>query len=105
LGRAPWEIVGIVSDLRQFDLDQEPDPQVFIDYRQEPPPFFQGQGPPPAPYFPCAPATEPLAVASSARSIVRELEPQATVDNIATMEQLVSNSLSRPRLYAVLLGG
>src|SRR6185503_4039802 len=32
------------------------------------------------------------------------LEPQATVDNVATMEQLLSNSLSRPRLYAVLLG-
>jgi len=106
MGRAPWEIVGIVSDVRQFDLDQEPDPQIFIDYRQEPPPppMFQGQGPPPAPYFAVRTADEPFAVASSVRSIVRELEPQATVDNIATMEQLVSNSLSRPRLYAVLLG-
>ena len=45
-----------------------------------------------------------LSVASALRAIVRELEPQATVDNVASMEQLVSNSLSRPRLYAVLLG-
>ncbi len=105
-GRTPWEIVGIVSDVRQFDLDQDPDPQIFIDYRQEPPPppAFAGQGPPPAPYFAVRTADEPFAVASNVRSIVRELEPQATVDNIATMEQLVSNSLSRPRLYAVLLG-
>jgi putative ABC transport system permease protein len=35
---------------------------------------------------------------------VRELDSQAYVDNVATMEELVSNSLSRPRLYAVLLG-
>jgi putative ABC transport system permease protein len=106
MGRTPWEIVGIVSDVRQFDLDQEPDPQIFVDYRQEPPPppMFAGQGPPPAPYFAVRTTDEPFAVASSVRSIVRELEPQATVDNIATMEQLVSNSLSRPRLYAVLLG-
>ncbi len=106
LGRTPWEIVGIVSDVRQFDLDQDPDPQIFIDYRQEPPPPAPvlAQGPPPAPYFAVRTDDEPLAVASSLRSIVRGLEPQATVDNIATMEQLVWNSLSRPRLYAVLLG-
>jgi putative ABC transport system permease protein len=36
--------------------------------------------------------------------MVTQLSPHAIVDNIATMDQLVSNSLSRPRLYAVLLG-
>jgi putative ABC transport system permease protein len=106
LGRAPWEIVGIVEDVRQFDLDQDPDPQVFIDYRQEPPQPSPAMalGPPPAPYFAVRTTAEPLSVASSFRGVVRQLEPQATVDNIATMEQLVSNSMSRPRLYAVLLG-
>src|SRR5882762_10994744 len=38
------------------------------------------------------------------RSIVRQLDPQATVDNVATMTELVSNSIARPRLYAVVLG-
>jgi putative ABC transport system permease protein len=108
MGRAPWEIVGIVSDVRQFDLDQDPDPQVFIDYRQEPPPPIPAAqialGPPPAPYFAVRTGDDPLAVAASLRGIVRELEPQATLDNIATMEQIVSNSIARPRLYAVLLG-
>jgi putative ABC transport system permease protein len=32
------------------------------------------------------------------------MDPSATVDNIATMDQIVSNAMSRPRLYAVLLG-
>jgi len=107
LGRAPWEVVGVVSDVRQFDLDQDPDPQIFIDYRQEPPPPAPLPilaGPPPAPYFAVRTADDPLAVAASMRGIVRELEPQATLDNIASMEQLVSNSFARPRLYAVLLG-
>ena len=107
-GRAPWAIVGIVSDVRQFDLDQDPDPQIFIDYRQEPPPPIPGPalalGPPPAPYFAIRTGDAPLAIAARMRSIVRELEPQATLDNIASMEQLVSNSFARPRLYAVLLG-
>jgi predicted permease len=105
-GPAPWQIVGIVEDVRQFDLDQDPDPQVFIDNRQDPPPQASrdGYGAAPAPYFAVRTDIEPLSVASSFRGLVRQLEPQATVDNIATMEQLVSNSLSRPRLYAVLLG-
>ncbi len=105
-GRAPWEIIGIVEDMRQFNLDQDPDPQIFIDYRQDTPPpvFAQAMGPPPAPYIAVRTTADPLAIAAGIRGIVRELEPQATLDNIATMDQIVSNSLSRPRLYAVLLG-
>jgi putative ABC transport system permease protein len=105
IGRAPWEIVGIVEDVLQFDLDREPDPQIFIDYRQDPaaqvapPPGV----PPPAPYIAVRTADDAFIV-PNLRSVVRELEPLATVDNVATMEQLLSNSLARPRLYAVLLG-
>ena len=105
-GRAPWEIIGVVEDMRQFNLDQDPDPQIFIDYRQDTPPpaFAQAMGPPPAPYLAVRTTADPLAIAAGVRSIVRQLEPQATVDNIARMDEIVSNSLSRPRLYAVLLG-
>jgi MacB-like periplasmic core domain len=31
IGQSPWEIVGIVEDVHQFDLDRDPDPQVFFD--------------------------------------------------------------------------
>ena len=105
-GRAPWEIVGIVEDVRQFNLDQDPDPQIFIDYRQDTPPpaFAQAMGPPPAPYIAIRTTADPLSIAAGVRAAVRQLEPQATVDNIATMDEIVSNSLSRPRLYAALLG-
>jgi putative ABC transport system permease protein len=105
-GRSPWEIVGIVEDVHQFDLDRDPDPQLFIDYRQEPvPPRPPAAGvPPPSPYFAVRTADASLNVASTLRAIVRDLDPMATVDNVATMEQLLSSSLSRPRLYAVLLG-
>src|SRR5687767_12306538 len=33
----PFEVVGIVRDVRQYGLDQEPDAQVFVDARQLPP--------------------------------------------------------------------
>jgi predicted permease len=105
-GRAPWTVIGIVEDVRQFDLDRDPDPQIFIDARQEPLPNapLSGLGPPQAPYIAVRTMSEPLSVAAGIRGVVKQLEPQATFDNVATMEQLVSNSISRPRLYAVLLG-
>jgi len=40
---------------------------------------------------------------SNIRAIARQLDPRATVDNIATMDEIVSNSIARPRLYAMLL--
>jgi putative ABC transport system permease protein len=45
-----------------------------------------------------------MAISAEVRSIVRQIDPAATVDNIATMEQIVSNAVSGPRLYAVVLG-
>jgi putative ABC transport system permease protein len=91
----PFEVVGIVADVRQYGLDQEPDPQAFIDARQLPP----GN---PTPYFAVRVDGEPAAYASSVREAVRQIDPSAVIDNVATMQQIVSNSLSRPRLFAAL---
>ena len=38
------------------------------------------------------------------RDIARQLDAEAGLFNVATMEQVVSNRISRPRMYAVLLG-
>lgn len=91
----PFEVVGIVSDVRQYGLDQDPDPQVFVDARQLPP----GN---PFPYFALRVDGDPLDYVASVRDAVRQLDASAVVDNVATMGQVVSNSLSRPRLFAAL---
>lgn len=38
------------------------------------------------------------------RTVVRQLDPQATLDNVATMQAVVSNSITRPWMYAVVVG-
>jgi putative ABC transport system permease protein len=104
LGRVPWEVVGIVEDVRQFGLDSQPGPQVFIDARQVPmgaPPLLAGDR---STYFALRTDTEPGAATLRIRDVVRGIDPQATVDNVAPMSRLVSNSISRQRLYAVLMG-
>jgi len=40
---------------------------------------------------------------NAVRSVVRQLDPNATFDHVATMEEIVSNSIVRPRMYAVFV--
>jgi predicted permease len=101
-GTAPIEVIGVVENIRQLGLDQEPVPQVFVDLRQFPPAPRLVESSPPL-YYAVRTRTEANSVAGI-RSIVRQLDPRATLDNVATMNELVSNSIARPRLYAVLLG-
>jgi predicted permease len=91
----PFEVVGIVRDVRQYGLDQDPDPQVFVDARQLPP----GN---PTPYFAVRVDGDPSGYVPSVREAVRQIDSSAAIDNVATMQQIVSNALSRPRLFAVL---
>jgi len=97
IGEEPWEIVGIVEDIHQFGLDREPGRQVFIDFRQAPSPGRNGL------FIAVRTDETPGELASSVRDIARGLDPLATVDGVATMEQLLSNAISRPRFYTVLL--
>jgi putative ABC transport system permease protein len=103
LGPLPWEIVGIVEDSRQF-LDTPPTPQVFFDARQLPRPATSSMAQGPLPYFLVRTEANATALIRSIREQIRQIDSQAVVDDIATMEHLISASLTRQRLYAVLLG-
>jgi len=98
----PWEIVGVVADVHQAGLDREPRPQFFVTFRQWP-----GPGVPVMPvgaYYALRTLSDPASLVEPVRRMVREVDARAALENIATMDQVVSNWLRRPRLYAVLLG-
>jgi predicted permease len=104
--RMMLDIVGIVGNVRQFGLDRAPEPQYFIDMRQVPtdpafraPPLF-----PVGVYYTVRTAADTGTVIGGIRTIARQLDAHATLGDVATMEQIVSNSITRPRMYAVLVG-
>jgi putative ABC transport system permease protein len=103
LGRdsEPWRIVGVVQDVRQFGFDRQPDPQVFADFRQWPGVSPIGDVPQ---YYAVRTQGDPFSVVPAIRNALNAIDPQAGLYNVASLEQLVSNSMSRPRLYTVLLG-
>jgi putative ABC transport system permease protein len=94
-----WQIVGVARDVRQRGNDQAPEPQLYVDYRQWPLPTDDI-----APYHVVRTSTDPYAILPLVRSVVRRIDPEATLERVGTMDELVQASLGRPRLYAVLLG-
>jgi predicted permease len=91
-----WQVVGVVEDVRQQGLDQEPLPQIFVSARQ----FPMGN---PTPYFAVRARGEPTDLLSAVRNAVHDVDSEAVVDNVATLEAVVSNSLARQRLFALML--
>ena len=98
-GDQPWEVIGIVEDVRQFGLRQDPSAAVYIDYRQA----RERGGVPWGPFFAIRTDGSRLLSTDNLRRVVQELDPQAAVTNVATMDQLLSNAVVGPRLYATLL--
>jgi putative ABC transport system permease protein len=94
---APRHIVGVVEDSVRQSVTDPAAPELYFPVTQQPPSASIGN-------VIVRTTTDPRALVSIARSIVRDSAPAASIDSIQTMEDLVSGSLAQPRLYAVLLG-
>jgi putative ABC transport system permease protein len=106
---AEAEVVGVVEDMRQGStangpaamfggvLDP-PQPEIFFPHRQWP--FAIDDL-----IVVVRTSTEPAALASDARAMIRAEDPTLPVDSVMTMEDRVAASLAGPRSYAVFLLG
>jgi putative ABC transport system permease protein len=95
------EVVGIVDDVRHLGVDAEPQPLVFVDPEHTIGIVGVAEG---GVYFTVRTRGDPTAIIQYVRAIVSNLDAGLVVDNVATMNQVVSNSITMPRTYAVLLG-
>lgn len=91
------EIVGVVKDLLRNGLDQKPLTEMFglPRFGRRLPPSFQ---------IVVKTVGDPVDLAPSLRSIVRELDPVSTVDT-TTLSQRVSAAVAQPRFAAVTVAG
>ena len=94
-GKTWRRIVGVVGDVRQLALTEEPPDVVYL-------PFAQ------APGFTSTlfvrTLAEPALAAEGVRAAVRTLDPQAALSNVRTLDAIRGDALSSPRLTATLLG-
>ena len=104
----PSEIVGVVGDVHHRGLDSDPQPELYVSYRQS----FLPQG---APSISIAarntgdpvalvPFLQPVALVPFLQEDVFALNPYLPLDNVMTMGARLAASVARPRFYAVVLG-
>jgi predicted permease len=93
-----FTVVGIVSDVRQYQLDREAIAQFYTPVRQ----LRDHQGG--AGLLVVRAQDDPGALAEMIKQAVWAIDPQQPVDNIRTLEAVRSNYLAPLRLIAVLLG-
>ena len=99
-GRQVTTIVGVVDDMKQDRPDEPPQPEMYISYWQQRGVNFGSQA-----IVVARTAGDPRQYVETLRTALREEDPAIPLDAVMTMDQRVGNSLSRPRMYAVLFLG
>ena len=89
-----FEVVGVVSDLRHFTYDRDPDPEMF---------FPLAQSSTPGVWLLVRTAGKPTGMAEAIRNAVRTMDKTLPVDNVRTMDQRLSDSVAEPRFRTLLL--
>jgi putative ABC transport system permease protein len=93
-GDRPGEVLGVVGDMRERGIDQGPTFAVYLPYASA------GW----APDLVVHTAGEPLAVVAALQSIVKELDPNVPLSDIATLQDMVGRSVAGQRFTMVLVG-
>ena len=90
-------IVGVVEDTVRKSVNDAAQPDVYFPMPQQP---VQASDI----HLVMRTSEDPTSIVPALRSIVTQAAPSAPLESIMTMEDRVSASLAKPRLYAVLLG-
>jgi putative ABC transport system permease protein len=94
--QADWiQVVGVVRDVRQFELTADPKPQMYLTHRQYG--FFDAQD------LVVKTDVDPASMASAVRRAVGEIDKDQPVSNIRTMETIMADSIARQRFSMLLL--
>jgi predicted permease len=91
----PSEIIGVVGDVHQLGLDTTPEPTV---YWPHPELVMSGMT------ILVRSSNDPLAALSTIRNQLQQMDPELPMAAVATMDQLLADSLSRSRFTMLLLG-
>jgi putative ABC transport system permease protein len=91
-----FQIIGVVKDVRQFELNADPKPQMYLSYEQVG--FFEPRD------LVVSTNVDPLSLAATVRKTVWDIDKDQPVSNIRTMNDIASESVARQRFSMLLLG-
>jgi putative ABC transport system permease protein len=90
----PYEIVGVVGDVRQEGLKDNPKPGVFLAHAQEPTGFAD---------LVIRTSADPGKMVRAAEAQIHSLDANVPVSRVRSLDYYVSASLAAPRFHSVLL--
>jgi putative ABC transport system permease protein len=90
------EIIGVVGDVRQFGLDDTPTAHAYLASDQWPLDEIT---------VVMRSTTPAAATLAAARTVVRELDPELPLYDVAPLADMVADSLAQRRFYLMLLAG
>jgi predicted permease len=92
----PWTtIVGVIGDVRHGGLEEQPQPELYINYLQ---------GPPVAPFIVMRTAGDPSLLADPVRAEIHRLDKNIPLYDMRTMATLRSDSISTRRFILLIVG-
>jgi len=89
------EIVGVVADVNNMELKEQPEPEIYFSSLQSP---FEAMS------IVIRSSVEPGSLAGAVRGAVAEVDKTVPVADIETMDRIVTESVMQPRFNMVLLG-
>jgi len=90
------EIVGVVGNVHRMGLNREVTPEVYLPFDQTPVRDLS---------IVIRSSAEPAAVLAAAKAQLHDLDPEIPPYELRPLADVVSESVSRPRFYMLLLGG
>jgi predicted permease len=93
-----FTIVGVVEDTKNAGMDKPAGPELYMQVRQVADNFLGGNM-----NYVVRTSSDSLAIESSIRGVVREMDPSLPVYNLRSMNDVVSRSMVQPRFLALLL--
>jgi predicted permease len=89
------EIVGVVGDVRDASLTQEPAPMMYVPFAQAP--FWGG-------VLVVKSTSPPASLIGAIREVVHSLDKDLPITDVVTMPEALSTSVAQPKFRAWLLG-
>ena len=89
-------IVGIVPDVKYTGLHAEPEPTIYVPFKQAL--WWRSM------YLIARTPGDPLAHVASVRAAIAAVDQQVPLQEVQTMERLIGESVAEPRYRALLLG-
>ena len=90
----PVEIVGVVADARQEELRVAPQPTIFLANTQTPMYFAR---------LVVRTRNDPHRLAHAVEAAIHRVDPDQAISDVQTMDEILSDSVARPRFQVVLL--